>query len=135
MFATANCTEYWQFILAQGLCTGLGHGCLFCPMLAVLSTYFQKNRALALGIAACGSATGGLVFPTMVRQLLPEKGFPWTVRAVAFVQVAVLVLANFCARTRIKPRRTGPLLELAAFKELEYTFYAAGAFFVSLIEG
>lgn len=61
IFAISVCSEYWHFLLAQGLCLGIGHGCLFCPTLAVLSTYFLRRRALALGIAACGSVTGGLV--------------------------------------------------------------------------
>jgi MFS family permease len=26
MFTTAQCTQYWQFILAQGVLTGLGSG-------------------------------------------------------------------------------------------------------------
>ena len=131
IFTTAQCTQYWQFILAQGVCIGIAHGCLFCPTLAVLSTYFHRKRALAVGIAACGSATGGLVFPTMVRQLLPKIGFPWTVRAIGFVQLSMIIIVNLTARTRIRPRKAGPLVEWQAFKELEYTFYAAAAFFVS----
>lgn len=131
IFSTAQCTTYTQFLLAQGVCIGIAHGCLFCPTLAVLSTYFHRNRALAVGIAACGSATGGLVFPTMVRQLLPRVGFPWTVRAIGFVQVAVIAVANVGVRTRIRPRKSGPMVEWQAFAELEYTFYAAAAFFVS----
>lgn len=130
IFTVSICSEYWHFLLAHGLCLGLSHGCLFCPTLAVLSSYFLRRRALALGIAACGSVTGGLVFPSMVRQLLPSAGFAWTVRAIGFVQVATMILANFLARPRIKPRKAGPLVEWSAFKELEYTFYAAGAFFV-----
>lgn len=110
---------------------GLAHGCIFCPTMAVLSTYFHKKRALVLGIAACGSATGGLVFPSMVRQLLPAAGFGWTVRAIGFVQMVLLFAANFLLKTRIRPRKAGPLIELQAFKELDYTFYAAAAFFVS----
>lgn len=54
IFAISVCSEYWHFLLAQGLCLGIGHGCLFCPTLAVLSTYLLRRRALALGIAACG---------------------------------------------------------------------------------
>lgn len=130
IFTVSVCSEYWHFLLAQGLCLGIGHGCLFCPTLAVLSTYFLRRRALALGIAACGSVTGGLIFPGMVRQMLPWAGFPWTVRAIGFVQLATMILANFLARPRIKPRKAGPLVEWSAFLELEYTFYAAGAFFV-----
>ncbi|PNY30007.1 MFS monocarboxylate transporter [Tolypocladium capitatum] len=129
IFTVSLCTTYRQFLLAQGLCLGVAHGCLFCPMLAVLSTYFLRRRALALGIAACGSATGGLVFPSMVRQLLPSAGFMWTVRAIGFVQAAIMVVANLLARPRIKPLRKGAMVEWSAFKELEYVFYAAGAFF------
>ncbi|KAJ6788924.1 hypothetical protein PWT90_00135 [Aphanocladium album] len=129
IFTTAQCTTYAQFLLAQGVCIGVAHGCLFCPTLAVLSTYFHRRRALAVGIAACGSATGGLVFPSMVRQLLPAVGFPWTVRAIGLVQMAVITVANLGVRTRIRPRKTAPLVEWQAFKELEYSFYAAAAFF------
>ena len=130
IFTISLCTQYWHFLLAQGLCLGLAHGCLFCPTLAVLSTYFLRRRALALGIAACGSATGGLVFPSMVRQLLPRIGFAWTVRAIGFVQVATTIVAFFIARPRIQPRKAGPIADLSAFKDLQYTFYAAAAFCV-----
>lgn len=111
---------------------GLGNGCLFAPTMTVVSTYFARRRYFAMGLVATGSATGGLVFPSMARQLLPSAGFPWTMRAIGFVQLASLVVANTFLRPRIPPRRTGPLVEWAAFRELEYTFYAAGSFFVSV---
>lgn len=132
IFMTSLCTQYWQLLLAQGICTGIANGCIFCPTLAVVSTYFQKKRALVLGIAACGSATGGLVFPSMVRQLLPTVGFGWTVRAIGFVQMVLLIVANVLLKPRIRPRKTGPLVELSAFKDWDYTFYAASGFFVSV---
>lgn len=112
---------------------GIGNGCLFCPTVATVSTYFSKKRGLAIGMTACGSATGGLIFPAMARQLLPTAGFPWTIRAIGFIQAAGLVLANIGLRRRIPPRKAGALVEWAAFKELEYTFYAAGSFTVSLV--
>lgn len=76
----ADSDRYWQLFLAQGVCTGIGNGLLFCPCLAVLSTYFSKKRSLAIGIAASGTATGGLIYPAIVQQLLHKVGFPWTVR-------------------------------------------------------
>lgn len=130
IFTTAVCTQYWQLFLAQGVCLGLGNGFLFCPTMAVISTYWQKKRALVMGIAACGSATGGLIFPSMVRELLPKIGFAWTVRAIGFIQVGCLVIALIFLKTRVPPRKSGQLIEFAAFKELEYTFYAMGAFMV-----
>lgn len=118
--------RYWQLFLAQGICTGIGNGLLFCPALSVLATYFSKNRSLAIGFAASGSATGGLIFPAIVQQLLPKIGFPWTVRVVGFVMLVMQVVAIFFAKQRLPPRRSGPLVEWPAFKELSYTLFATG---------
>ncbi|KAK7729823.1 hypothetical protein SLS53_009191 [Cytospora paraplurivora] len=128
IFTTSVSTKYWQIFLAQGVCMGIGNGCLFCPVLATVSTYFDKKRNLAIGIAACGSGTGGLIFPAMARQLLPSVGFGWTIRAIGFVQLFGLALGNIGLKRRIPPRRSGALVEWAAFKEMEYSFYAAGSF-------
>ncbi|OBR05243.1 Major facilitator superfamily transporter [Colletotrichum higginsianum IMI 349063] len=127
MLATSFCTQYWQFFLAQGICLGIGNGCLFCPALSTASTYFDKRRGLALGFVSIGSSTGGLIYPTMVRQLLPSIGFGWTIRAIAFVQMGTLMIAFVFLRPRVKPRKAGSIVEWAAFKELEYTFYAIGS--------
>ena len=53
------CTEFWQTFLAQGVALGIGIGIIFLPGLSVLSQYFFKRRALAIGIAVTGSSTGG----------------------------------------------------------------------------
>ena len=128
IFATSFCTEYWQLFLAQGLCTGIGNGLLFCPALALISTYFDKNRALALAVAASGNATGGMVFPAMVETLLPRIGFPWAMRALGFLMLGITTLNVAIMRTRLPPRRSGPLLEVSAFREIPYSLFALGMF-------
>lgn len=120
--------RYWQLFLSQGLCTGIGNGLIFCPSLALLSTYFSSKRALAIGFAASGSATGGLVFPVIVQQLLPKIGFGWTVRVLGFVMLLLQVVAFVFTKPRMPPRKTGPLVELAAFRELPYTLFSVGMF-------
>jgi MFS family permease len=127
-FMTSLATEYWQLFLAQGICTGLGNGLLFCPSLALLSTYFSKKRAVAIGIAASGSATGGMVYPAIVESLLPRIGFGWTLRVVAFVMLALQGVALAFAKPRLPPRKSGPLVEWKAFKELPYVFFSVGMF-------
>jgi MFS family permease len=52
------CHTYWQALLAQAFCIGMGCGCLFIPGVAILSTYFNTNLALAVGLAASGSSMG-----------------------------------------------------------------------------
>jgi MFS family permease len=128
MFTTSVCTEYWQFMLAQGICVGIGCGLLFCPTLALIPTYFSKKRAIAVGIAASGTTTGGMIIPGIFEGLLPRVGFGWTVRVLAFVTLAFQLLSFALARTRIPPRKTGNLLELSAFKEAPYALFTIGVF-------
>lgn len=50
--------EYYQVLLAQGFCTGIGAGLIYIPGLAILSTYFSTKLPIANGIAASGSGVG-----------------------------------------------------------------------------
>lgn len=128
IFMTSLSKTYWQLFLAQGLCQGIGCGLMFCPTIALLATYFSKNRGFAIGIAASGSATGGLVFPAVVEQLLPRIGFPWTMRVLGFITLATQIPAALWLKQRLPPRKSGPILELAAFKELPYLLFSIGMF-------
>jgi hypothetical protein len=62
-FTTASCSQYWQLILSQGIVQGIGNGLLFTPAVALVSTYFDKKRTIALGCAASGAPIGGIIFP------------------------------------------------------------------------
>ena len=55
---TSLCTQYWQTMLAQGLVVGFRSSLLYIPAIAVIQQYFEKRRALANGLAACGSSFG-----------------------------------------------------------------------------
>lgn len=54
------CHTFWQALLAQAFCIGIGCGCLFIPGVAILSTYFNTRISLAVGLAASGSSLGTL---------------------------------------------------------------------------
>lgn len=82
-------TKYYQFLLSHGICTGIGIGMTFLPIIGLPNQWFTKRRALAVGLAIGGSSIGGLIWPIMVNQLLNYDGvgYPWTMRAVGFIQV------------------------------------------------
>ncbi|KAJ6115106.1 hypothetical protein N7486_000884 [Penicillium sp. IBT 16267x] len=128
IFMTSLCTEYWQLFLAQGLGQGIGCGLMFCPTLALISTYFDKRRGMAIGLTTSGSATGGLVFPAVVLRLLPQIGYGWTMRVLGLISLATLIPCVLLFKQRLPPRTSGPLVEWAAFKELSYLLFAAGMF-------
>lgn len=127
-FMVSLAREYWQIFLAQGVCTGLGLGLTFMPSITTASSYFKKNRAFALAIAATGTSFGSLVFPSIVQYLIPQVGFPWAVRCAAFAAMVVCIVAILLQRPYLPPRKAGPIVEWGAFKELPYSLFALGAF-------
>lgn len=129
VFTMAQSTKLWQLFLSQGVCLGIANGLQFCPSMALVSTYFVKKRAFALGITALGSCTGGVVFPIVVQRCLPTLGFPWTIRIIGFIMLALNIVTIALFRTRLPPRRTGPMVDWESFKEAPYSLYCAGMFF------
>jgi MFS family permease len=130
-FMTSVSKVYWKILLAQGVCTGLGNGFLLTPMSTVVTTYFRRRLPLVMGIAACGSVTGGLIFPSMVRTLLPTVGFGWTLRAIGFIQLGTFSIALICCRPKSISGNPGPILDWTFFKEPAFTLLLVGSFLVS----
>lgn len=66
IFTMSAAKNYWQLLLTQGVCTGIGGGIFFVPIMGVCSTYFLRKKAMALGIVTSGTAGGGVVYPLVV---------------------------------------------------------------------
>ncbi|KAF1809066.1 MFS general substrate transporter [Eremomyces bilateralis CBS 781.70] len=124
-------TLYWQVLLSQALCVGLGMGCLFVPSVAILSTYFNKNLGIAMGLGTSGGSLGGIIYPIIVTRLIPKVGFPWAVRVIGFIALGTLILSNVFMKSRVLPSATrswSSLVELGAFKERPYALFVFGGF-------
>ncbi|KAI1860044.1 uncharacterized protein JN550_011728 [Neoarthrinium moseri] len=107
-FTTSLAAEYWHIFLAQGLCIGVGQGLMWLPSVTLLSTYFVRKRVLAVTAAA--------------------TGFPWAVRCMGFVVLFMAIVIVMLVRTRIPPRKSGPLIEWDAFKEPSSMLFTLGIF-------
>lgn len=130
LMMTSLCTEYWQFFLAQGVCAAIAASAVFNACMTSVFSWFFKKRAAALGIMVSGSSVGGVVMPIMIQQLIPKIGFPWTMRAVAFVYLGLLAMSCVTIKTRLPPRPK-PLVVadyLAGFKEPAFALTLAGNF-------
>ena len=51
-------TEYYQVLLAQGICVGLGTGIAYVPSLALVTASFSTRRAIAIAIVNSGISVG-----------------------------------------------------------------------------
>lgn len=130
LFMASISTEYWQLFLSQGVCSGIGAGLAYCPVMACVSTYFTKRRALAIAIVTSGSATGGIVFPIIAQQMLYNYGFPWTIRCMAFVVLFNAIIVVALAKELLLPRKSGSFIEMAAFKEMPFVLFSCGSFLI-----
>ncbi|KAH7362784.1 major facilitator superfamily domain-containing protein [Plectosphaerella cucumerina] len=126
--SAAASPQYWHLMVTQGLLTGLGGGILFTPSIALVATWFSSRRGLAIGLVTTGNSAGGIVYPVIVRELIPRIGFQWTARVLGFVNLTCFAVAFALLRSRLPPRRSGPILELSAFKEGVYVTYVLALF-------
>lgn len=72
------------------------------------------------------------MLPIMVQKLIPEIGFGWTMRAVAFMFLGLLIIANLTIKSRLPPaHRPFHFLELVKpFTETPFLLLAISAFFI-----
>lgn len=129
IFATSVAKSFPVLFVTQGILVGVGDGLAFTPMISLISTYYNnKTRALAVSFAAAGAATGGIVFPVIGKYMLDSAGVAWTVRAMGFVFLTTSTVAVALLRVRVKPRKSGPIVEWEAFKEMPYLLFCVGCF-------
>ena len=126
VFMTSLVSEYWQLLIAQGLCQGIGSGLAFTPTMALVSTYFTKKRAIAVCGMSNGTATGGVIFPIIARQLLTRIGIGWTVRVMGFVFLANSAFALALIRPRPMSRKQGLIIEFRSFRDYWYSLFSLG---------
>jgi MFS family permease len=119
-------TQYWQVVLAQGFCIGLGAGLMFTPSVTVLQSYFSTKIGLASGIAAAGSSLGGIICPIVLYRLVGDIGFAWSVRVIGFICLATLIPPILFLRQRVKPPRVRATFDTTAFTDGGWLLFTFG---------
>lgn len=103
LMMTSLSTQYYQILLAQGMCSSLGASALFYTSMNATGTWFFKQRATAFGIITSGSSLGGVIMPIMVTKLIPRIGFAWTMRTMAFMILGLCLVATLTVKSRLAP--------------------------------
>jgi len=65
------------FVL-YGILGGIGFCMVYIPAVVIIGFYFEKWRALATGVALCGSGVGTFVFAPLTAMLLKNAGWRMT---------------------------------------------------------
>jgi MFS family permease len=136
--------KYYQVLLAQGIGSSIGTSAIYyagkksCFVVIVLkfigvtcvSSWFEKNRALALGVMSSGSSLGGIIYPTMISGLITRIEFGWTVRSIIFLMFIMLIVANMTVASHSRPIRSPVRLAqfIAPFREQPFGLVCLGSF-------
>jgi MFS family permease len=128
---TSLSSKYYQFILAQGICSPIGACAIFYASNNAVSTWFHERRALALGIMTSGSSVGGVIFPIIVQNLVPKLGFAWAMRICAFLILFLMIIANLTIQSRLthSPKRVDIMEFVRPFREVPFLLTTAASFF------
>lgn len=100
---TSLSTEYYQIFLSQAVVSSIGSGAVFNAAMAATTTWFFRRRGAAIGIVASGSSMGGVILPIMMDHLTREIGFPWTMRVLGFMFLALCGIACATVKSRLPP--------------------------------
>jgi MFS family permease len=81
---------------------GVGMGFLFVSAAPLPNQWFNKRRALAMGICAAGSGAGGVLFSICTNLMIENISLAWSFRISAICIFAVNSLVIIVVKDRIK---------------------------------
>jgi MFS family permease len=97
----------WQMYFSYGLITALGQGALgFVGHNALISFWFVRRRATAIGIASMGQGLGALIMIPLTEFLISRIGWRLTFMATAGLILLAIVPANVLLQRR-DPQEVG----------------------------
>jgi MFS family permease len=97
LVATARAGSLAAALVAYGLGVGIGVACAYVPMVALVGSWFDRRRTIALGVAVAGIGVGTLVIPPGAAALIEAIGWRDTYLVLAAAGVAVLGLCALAA--------------------------------------
>lgn len=105
--ATAGADRLWVAYLTYGVGVGIGAGCAYAPMLATVGGWFERRRALALGVTVSGIGLGILVAAPLSARLIEAYG--WRTTYLIFAVAGSVILALSAIVISAPPRDGMPM--------------------------
>lgn len=120
LFCTAESTTVAQFILSFGITTAIGTSLAMPALIAVVTHWFLRRRAMACLIATIGGLVGASCIAVMLQNLYIEVGFKWAIRILSFFCMACMCVSIiFVKERKSKPDLQNTLTEVPIHKNIE----------------
>ncbi|CAG9535487.1 unnamed protein product [Cercopithifilaria johnstoni] len=80
----------WHFLFSFAFITGIGLSFCFNSAIVAVTYYFQKKRAIATGIAVCGSGAGTFVLAPFIEMLFAKFGWRSSLLCIGFLLLLIV---------------------------------------------
>ncbi len=115
MFFSGIATTSWELYLSYGFLVGLGDAVLYITCVALVSRWFIKRRALAIGIITTGVPLSGLITNPLTAWLINGFGVRNALFALGGIMMTA-ILAAFVLRARPEDKNLRPYGEESDFE-------------------
>ncbi|KAK9247242.1 major facilitator superfamily domain-containing protein [Lipomyces tetrasporus] len=132
---TSISQTYFQILFCQAVVSPIGSAFTFHACISSAATWFNRKRAMVLGIVISGSSVGGLVFPIVIRHFSNHTTYGWTMRYCGFIILSLLLIANVTVKSMNKPSGWTPLnwsTFCKTFMDFNFIILTAGSFVIFL---
>lgn len=93
-FAAASVAPSMTYLyIVYGVLGGIGFSLIYIPAVIIVSYYFERWRALATGVAMCGSGVGTFIMAPLSNYLISTFGWEETLRIQAYIILVCVVCA------------------------------------------
>jgi MFS family permease len=108
LLLTSRVHSLWAGFLTYGIGVGIGAGLYITPLFAVVGGWFDRSRAVGLGVVSAGSGLGTLLVNPTANRLIEAHGWRTTYVVLALVDLVVLlVVSTIVERPPIPPPPPG----------------------------
>lgn len=120
------CKTYSEFMVVQGLITGITSSCVFLSSMTLVAPMFSTKRPIAICLGTTGSAVGGVVFSILARTFMNALDFRWAARIIGFICLVLSLCSFTLTRRRLPPTTRTNILGWEAFTEPAFMAYGIG---------
>lgn len=98
LWTASFATKLWHLYITYGALLGLACSWIYFPCLLVIQKWFSKKRAVASGVASCGSGIGSMSLGPVVGWLIDSFGWRVAFRCLAVFALALSFIVGFLCR-------------------------------------
>jgi len=108
LIATSRVNDLWVGYITYGIGAGVGGGMFVAPLVGTVAGWFERRRAVAIGVATTGSGFGTLILVPLAEHLIDTVGWRQAYVILGLIAAGTLVLVAIAIdRPPVpSPRRT-----------------------------